>query len=127
MKDIIFDMSLRDDGWFALEKGNADTKTFKDIVAPIVRAFVDINKEGGAKEFVKFTEENEHVVASFHPQKVPNVVKIIVNDPKNDIKIKLTGRDTNGESKEKIMGKPFNANECTEIIPYYHPNKKASR
>lgn len=117
-------MSIFKDEWFALENKDMFVQTFNNLVNNLDKAFIEAYGVEGAKEHVNKISKGEKTILFINAKKVPNIIKILVQQPKHDIQIELKGKTNTGEEKTKIISKPFNSNECNEVIPYYNKNTK---
>ncbi len=116
-----------DDDWFVLENKDMDQNVFSELVNSLSRVFIEEYGVKVAKEHVAKETINDELVLFINAKKVPNIVKSLVQMPNYDIQIELRGRTNTGEEKGKLMAKPFDANSCAEVIPYYNKNSKRTQ
>ena len=117
-------MSLYKDEWFALENDDMNPILFAKLVNSLEKVFVGEYGTDGAKEHVNKVHKGDHLVLFINQKKVPNIIKSLVQHPEIEIEVKLKGRTNTGEEVTRVMNKPFNANSCTELIPYYNISSK---
>jgi len=112
------------DEWFALENNDMDPRVFSGLVNTIEKIFVDEYKVEGAKAHVNKVEKDGRLVLFINQRKVPNIIKSLVQHPNHDIEISLTGKNTQNEEVTRTIGKPFDANKVTELVPCYNNKNK---
>ena len=117
-------ISIYKDEWFALENNDMDPRVFSGLVNTIEKIFVDEYKVEGAKAHVNKVEKDGRLVLFINQRKVPNIIKSLVQHPNHDIEISLTGKNTQNEEVTRTIGKPFDANKVTELVPCYNNKNK---
>lgn len=117
-------MSLYKEEWFALENDDMNPVLFSRLVNSLEKAFVNEYGLKGAKEHVNKIQKNNRLVLFINQKKVPNIVKSLVQNPEIEIQVALKGKTNTGQEVTKMMNKPFSANSCAELIPYYNKSGK---
>ena len=112
------------DEWFALENNDMDPRAFSNLVNTIEKIFVDEYKVEGAKAHVNKVEKDGRLVLFINQRKVPNIIKSLVQHPNHDIEISLTGKNAQNAEVTRTIGKPFDANKVTELVPCYNNKNK---
>lgn len=127
-KENTLNMSITTEvGWFALENGNMNPKVFSDLVNQLNEIILSIykgrntTKNENEKTYVK-KEVNDkgEVLLKVSQEKVPNIIKSLVQHPVYDIQINLTGITPQREVISRMISKPFIPASVTELIPCYH-------
>lgn len=106
-------------GYFVLENESMDPALFTMLVHEFVN-FSKVNDGKGATSFEVLKQDRSdalHVIQN----KVPNVIKYLVNKNDKNIEIKLTGLNPNREVVTKNISKPLDINQVLELVPCYHP------
>ena len=117
-------MSLYKDEWFALENEDMNPILFTKLVIALESVFTTEYGTDGAKEHVNKISKNDNLVLFINQKKVPNIIKSLVQHPELNIEVSLKGKTNTGEELTRTIGKPFNPNSCTELIPYYNKSVK---
>lgn len=117
-------MKIYKDEWFALENVTMKPQVFHSLVNSLNKVFIEQYGVDGAKEHVNKVEKNDKLVLFINQRKVPNIIKSLVQSTNMEVEIQLTGKTVNGEEVTKTINKPFNPNDCTEVIPYYNKSSK---
>ena len=111
-------------GWFAFTNENMDPKTFNAIVEEIDKTFVSLYGVKGAEAYInKSIDENNNLNVKIAQEKVPHIIKSLVQSPYQEIEFNLTGVNPQKEVINRTIRKPFTASEVTELIKCYHSNK----
>lgn len=127
-KENILNMSITNEvGWFALENENMNPKVFLDLVNQLNEIVLSIykgrntTKNESEKIYVKKElNENGDIMLKITQEKVPNIIKSLVQHPAYDIQINLTGITPQREVVSRMISKPFMPTAVTELIPCYH-------
>lgn len=117
-------LSIYEDRWFALSNENMPQEKFLAIAKSFIKIFVNEYGVVGAEKHIKAGELDAKKVLLIDQGKVPNIAKSLVNMPEMDIEIRFTGKNSSGEIVTRTLAKPFKENECTELVPHYHPTTK---
>ncbi len=117
-------VSIYKEGWFALENDTMPSHLFSQMIDSLTKTFEEIYGKEGAKEQITKIEKDNKEVLFINQKKVPNIIKSLVHNPSMEIQVSLTGRNKNGEEVTRMISKPFDANKCAEVIPFYHNMNK---
>ena len=117
-------MSLYKNEWFALENEDMNPTLYASLINSLEKIFVKEYGITGAKEHVSKIQRDNRLVLFINQKKVPNIIKSLVQNPEIPIQVALKGRTNDGREVTRMMDKPFNANSCTELIPYYNKSGK---
>ena len=117
-------MSLYKNEWFALENEDMNPMLYARLVNSLEKIFIKEYGITGAKEHVSKIQRDNRLVLFINQKKVPNIIKSLVQNPEMPIQVSLKGRTNDGREVTRMIDKPFNANSCTELIPYYNKSSK---
>lgn len=121
-------MSISDEvGWFILENENMDTRIFTNLINQLCEIMSSLytgrdtikgrNKETYIKRQIN---TNGELALKVMQEKVPNIIKGLVQMPSQEIQVNLTGITPQKEIVTRIISRPFNESKVTELIPCYH-------
>lgn len=109
------------EGWFALENKTMNETFYNNLVNSINNAFINEYKDKGAFDFVRKSTNSNKTVLFINQDRLPQIVKFLVNNNSVDINVELTGLTPNNEEVTRTISKPFNKNDVLELTPAYHP------
>ena len=118
----IVKMTLTSDKLFILENETMQKNDFIALIKELKRSFESVYRDKGSETYI-YEIENQPVDApllGIAQQKVPNVVKALVEHPRYNIEVKIC-REVKRQTSTTIIRKPFNVNQCLAEIPYYNP------
>lgn len=122
---VTLDFSFSRDkvGYFVLKNKDMDVKKFNDIVKMFAGRAVAPEYYGKASDSFKVIQQDGEFALEVIQNKVPNVVKYLVDSNSQDIQINLTGINPNREVESEMIKKPLDINKVLKLVPYYHPVK----